>query len=83
MEEPALFLSEQKRRIASATVHRLVKRHLGEAGLDSSAYSAHKLRHTAATLMLKNGVDLKVLQQLLGHEHLNTLKYTPMSKAPI
>jgi site-specific recombinase XerD len=71
-DNPALFLSERKGRIASATVHRLVKLHLGEAGLDSSAYSAHKLRHTAATLMLKNGVDVKVLQQLLGHEHLNT-----------
>ena len=69
---PALFLSEQKQRITRATVHRLVKLHLGEAGIDSSSYSAHKLRHTAATLMLKNGVDVRTLQELLGHEHINT-----------
>lgn len=35
-------------------------------------YSAHKLRHTAATLMLQNGVDVKAVQEVLGHEHLNT-----------
>ena len=45
---------------------------LAEAGLDRDKYSAHKLRHTAATLMLKNGVDVRTLQEILGHEHLNT-----------
>lgn len=69
---PALFLSERKERISRSTVHRLVKMQLGQAGLDMEGYSAHKLRHTAATLMLKNGVDLRTLQELLGHEHLNT-----------
>lgn len=68
----ALFLSEREERIARSTVHRLVKVHLGEAGLDSEGYSAHKLRHTAATLMLRHGVDVRTLQELLGHEHLNT-----------
>ena len=42
------------------------------AGLDSERYSSHKLRHTAATLMLQNGVDVKAVQEVLGHEHLNT-----------
>ena len=41
-------------------------------GLDSTTLSAHKLRHTAATLMLQNGVDVKTVQEVLGHEHLNT-----------
>ena len=69
---PALFVSERGERIARSTVHRLVKVHLGEAGLEQDGYSAHKLRHTAATLMLRNGVDVRPLQELLGHEHLNT-----------
>ena len=68
----ALFLSSQKRRISRGTVHSLVKKHLLEAGLDSTKYSAHKLRHTAATLMLHSGVDVRTLQELLGHEQLNT-----------
>ena len=53
-------------------VHTLVKNHLSQAGLDSTQYSSHKLRHTAATLMLQNGVDVKAVQEVLGHEHLNT-----------
>ena len=58
--------------ISKSTVHDLVKKHLAAAGIDSTKYSAHKLRHTAATLMLQNGVDVRTLQELLGHEHLNT-----------
>ncbi len=68
----ALFLSSRNARISRSTVHALVKKHIGAAGLDSSQYSSHKLRHTAATLMLQNGVDVKAVQEVLGHEHLNT-----------
>ena len=68
----ALFLSVQNKRISRSTVHALVKKHLSAAGLDSERYSSHKLRHTAATLMLQNGVDVKAVQEVLGHEHLNT-----------
>lgn len=68
----ALFLSGQNRRISRSTVHALVKKHLSVAGLDSERYSSHKLRHTAATLMLQSGVDVKAVQEVLGHEHLNT-----------
>lgn len=71
--ENALFVTKQNRkRITRAAVHKLVKKHLADAGLDSTQYSAHKLRHTAATLMLQNGVDVRTLQEVLGHDHLNT-----------
>lgn len=68
----ALFGSRDKNRISVSAVHRLVKKHLLAAGLDASKLSAHKLRHTAATLMLQNGVDVKTVQEVLGHENLNT-----------
>ena len=71
-DESALFLSTRNQRISRSNVHALVKKHLSQAGLDSSAYSSHKLRHTAATLMLQNGVDVRTLQEVLGHENLNT-----------
>ena len=71
-DKRALFLSSRKTRISTSAIHSLVKKHLLAAGLDSSKYSSHKLRHTAATLMLKSGVDVRTLQELLGHEHLNT-----------
>lgn len=71
-DRDALFVSRNRQRISRSTVHNLVKKHLSDAGLDSTKYSAHKLRHTAATLMLQNGVDVKAVQEVLGHEHLNT-----------
>lgn len=71
-QEPALFVTVRKKRISRAAVHKLVKKHLLDAGLDPSKYSSHKLRHTAATLMLQNGVDVRTLQEVLGHDHLNT-----------
>ena len=68
----ALFGSRDNNRISVTAVHRLVKKHMLQAGLDPEQYSAHKLRHTAATLMISNGVDIKTVQEVLGHEHLNT-----------
>jgi len=73
VDQNALFVTLQnRRRITRSAVHKLVKKHLLAAGLDSTQYSAHKLRHTAATLMLQNGVDVRTLQEVLGHDHLNT-----------
>lgn len=68
----ALFITRKHTRITKAGVHYMLKQRFLAAGLDSSKYSAHKLRHTAATLMLQNGVDVRTLQEVLGHEHLNT-----------
>lgn len=68
----ALFGSRDNNRISVTAVHRLVKKALLQAGLDSTQYSAHKLRHTTATMMLSGGVDVKTVQEVLGHEHLNT-----------
>ncbi len=68
----ALFGSRNGNRISTDAVHRLVKKALLQAGLDSTQFSAHKLRHTAATMMLSGGVDVKTVQEVLGHENLNT-----------
>ena len=68
----ALFGSRDGNRISVTAVHRLVKKALLKAGLDSTQFSAHKLRHTAATMMLSGGVDVKTVQEVLGHENLNT-----------
>ena len=72
IDKNALFLSRRRTRISKAAVEKLVKKYLTKAGLDSSQYSPHKLRHTAATLMLQNGVDVRTLQEVLGHDNLNT-----------
>ena len=68
----ALFASRNGNRISVTAVHRLVEKALKQAGLDTTQFSAHKLRHTAATMMLSGGVDVKTVQEVLGHENLNT-----------
>ncbi len=71
-DRDALFLSKRKERISNRMVQEIVKRELGKAGIDMNKYSVHKLRHTAATLMYQNGVDIRALQVLLGHESIST-----------
>ena len=68
----ALFGSRNGNRISTDAVHALVKKAFLKAGLDATQFSAHKLRHTAATMMLSGGVDVKTVQEVLGHENLNT-----------
>lgn len=72
-DKNALFLSERKTRINKRTVELIVKKYVQKAGLTEDKYTPHKLRHTAATLMYKYGnVDIRALQQLLGHESVST-----------
>jgi len=69
----ALFLSERRERIGKRTVQHIVDKELTAAGLDTKKYSTHKLRHTAATLMYQYGnVDIRALQEVLGHESIST-----------
>ncbi len=72
-DRDALFISRNRQRISPKTVQWLVKKHLSAAGLADQRLSTHKLRHTAATLMHRHGnVDIRVLQEILGHENLGT-----------
>ena len=83
--EKALFLSERRERISNRTVQYIINKELSKAGLDSNKYSVHKLRHTAATLMYQYGqVDIRALQELLGHESIATTEiYTHVSNDQI
>lgn len=83
-EENAMFISRDRRRISVRGVQKMLDKKLKLAGLDSSRYSPHKLRHTAATLMLKNGVDTRALQEVLGHSNLNTTQiYTHLDNTAL
>ena len=83
-DKNALFISRDNRRISVRGVQKMVDKKLLQAGLDASRYSPHKLRHTAATLMLKNGVDTRALQEVLGHSNLNTTQiYTHLDNAAL
>lgn len=83
--DKALFLSSLRQRISKRTVENVVTSELQKAGLDTTKYSTHKLRHTAATLMYKYGeVDIRALQELLGHQSISTTEiYTHVDNSQV
>ncbi|APR02075.1 phage integrase family protein [Clostridium botulinum] len=69
----ALFISRNNNRITTRAIQNIVKKYVITSGLDPKSISTHNLRHTAATLMYKYGrVDIRSLQQILGHESVAT-----------
>ncbi|MBQ6274675.1 MAG: tyrosine recombinase XerC [Oscillospiraceae bacterium] len=83
-DKNALFISQKNGRFGVRGVQQMLGKKLLTAGLDPSRYSPHKLRHTAATLMLKHGVDTRALQEVLGHSNLNTTQiYTHLDNAAL
>lgn len=80
----ALFLSKRGKRISNRRVQQIVNECFKSSGLDNLGLSVHKLRHTFATLMYQNGVDVRVLKDVLGHENLNTTQiYTHVSNSQL
>ncbi len=83
-DREALFLSRLKKRISLQGIHYIVKGYLKQVD-GAEDMSTHKLRHTAATMMYQYGnVDIRVLQELLGHENLGTTEiYTHLNDRQI
>lgn len=83
-KEKALFISQKGQRLSHRAIERMVKKYFAKANLDATRLSPHKLRHTAATNMLNANTDIRVIQQALGHETLQTTQiYTHVSNASL
>ena len=77
--EAAMFLNKLGGRLTERGIQMIVKKHALAAGLDSE-FHTHNLRHSFATHMLNGGADLRVVQDLLGHESPSTTQiYTHVS----
>ena len=84
-DKNALFLNRNGKRIGARRVEQIIDENLKRSGLDNYGFSTHKLRHTAATIMYQNaGVDIRVLQEILGHANLGTTEiYTHISSSQL
>lgn len=75
----AMFLNNLGGRLSERGIQSVVKKHALAAGLDS-VFHTHNLRHSFATHLLNGGADLRVVQDLLGHESPSTTQvYTHVS----
>ena len=66
-----VFLNHYGRQLTRAMIFTIVKR-LAQAADIRKTISPHTLRHSFATHLLQNGADLRIIQQLLGHESIVT-----------
>ena len=77
--ETALFLNRFGQRLGNNGLAETVRRYLDAAGVTRRG-ACHLFRHTMATQMLENGADIRYIQELLGHERLDTTQiYTHVS----
>ena len=63
---------EDGSKVTNKTIRYIVKQMFRRVGIDSELYSCHSLRHSAATLAIQNGADIRQVQQNLRHRELST-----------
>lgn len=83
-EDKALFLNRFGKRISGRGVRLMVDKYVVSAGISKDHVSPHKLRHTFATLLHFNGVDIVEIQALMGHSTITSTEiYTHVSSAKL
>lgn len=64
----AVFVGKTGKRLTGRWIEEIVKKRMKNAGFGEMGLSPNKLRHTAATIMYRRGIDLNVMKEILGHK---------------
>ena len=76
---PLLFVTQRGRQVHPNQLSSQVRQFMNQAGITKGG-ACHLFRHTAATVMLDHGADIRHIQAILGHESLSTTQiYTHVS----
>ncbi|MET0645732.1 MAG: tyrosine-type recombinase/integrase [Pyrinomonadaceae bacterium] len=79
-DSPALFVNASGQRLSTQGITDVIAKLRREARIKRHI-TPHMLRHTVATLLLRNGVDIRVVQEFLGHASIaTTQRYTHITK---
>lgn len=67
-----LLVSKYGKKMSSTGIEKIIKKAYKLAEIDDGDYCVHTLRHTCATLLYRNGIDIRTIQELLGHVQIDT-----------
>lgn len=71
-KDKTLFVSKYGSKMSSTAIEKIIKKAYKLAGINYEDYAVHTLRHTCATLLYRNGIDIRTIQELLGHVQIDT-----------
>lgn len=82
-DDDALFVSKNGKRLTPRSIQMTLKKIISYSNIDKEI-TPHKLRHTFATHFLRNGANIRIVQEVLGHSSISTTQiYTHSNKEDI
>ncbi|WP_203288155.1 tyrosine-type recombinase/integrase [Metabacillus sp. cB07] len=70
--EGYIVKGQKNNKLSNSSLKKITEKYLVFSGLSNKSITPHKIRHSFASELLRNGVDIRLIQQWLGHEEITT-----------